>query len=427
MPTGGAQAPSYAHGAGAVPLLGETIGANLERTAARVPERRRLVSCHQGVRFTYAELERRGRPRSRAGCWRSASRRATASACGAPTAPSGRSSQYATAKARRDPGQHQPGLPDLRAGVRAAPVGLPRAGRRAGVQGLRLRRRWSTRCARASRARAGRLLRHARVGGAGRGRAGRTRPSCARDGRAGLRRPDQHPVHERAPRASRRAPRSPTTTSSTTRYFVGAGLRLHRGRSGLHPGAALPLLRHGDGEPGCTTARRLHGLSRGGVRRRWRCSRRSQAERCTSLYGVPTMFIAELEHPTSPSFDLVEPAHRHHGRLAVPDRGDEAGRSEMDMRRDDDRLRHDRDVAGVDADPPPTTRSSSAVGTVGRAIRTSRSRSSTRRPARTVPAASPGELLHPRLPGDARLLGRPASAPRRRSTRPAGCTPATWP
>src|SRR5258706_3354923 len=29
-----------------------------------------------------------------------------------------------------------------------------------------------------------------------------------------------------------------------------------------------------------------------------------QAERCTSLYGVPTMFIAELNHPRFPEFDL---------------------------------------------------------------------------------------------------------------------------
>jgi fatty-acyl-CoA synthase len=47
---------SYAHGVGAVPLLGETIGASLECTAARVPESEALVSCHQGVRFSWAEL-----------------------------------------------------------------------------------------------------------------------------------------------------------------------------------------------------------------------------------------------------------------------------------------------------------------------------------------------------------------------------------
>ncbi len=48
---------SYACGTGSVALLGETIGANLERTVARVPDREALVSRHQGVRFTYAELD----------------------------------------------------------------------------------------------------------------------------------------------------------------------------------------------------------------------------------------------------------------------------------------------------------------------------------------------------------------------------------
>ena len=28
-----------------------------------------------------------------------------------------------------------------------------------------------------------------------------------------------------------------------------------------------------------------------------------EAERCTSLYGVPTMFIAELDHPRFSEFD----------------------------------------------------------------------------------------------------------------------------
>jgi fatty-acyl-CoA synthase len=49
---------SYAHGASGVPLLGETIGLNLERTAARVPDAEALVSRHQGLRYTYGELDR---------------------------------------------------------------------------------------------------------------------------------------------------------------------------------------------------------------------------------------------------------------------------------------------------------------------------------------------------------------------------------
>src|SRR2546423_5700476 len=47
---------SYAHGASTTPLLGETIGANFERTVARVPDAEALVSCHQGIRLTYSEL-----------------------------------------------------------------------------------------------------------------------------------------------------------------------------------------------------------------------------------------------------------------------------------------------------------------------------------------------------------------------------------
>jgi fatty-acyl-CoA synthase len=48
---------SYAHGAYEEPLLGETIGHNLERTAARVPDAEALVCSHQGVRYTYAEFD----------------------------------------------------------------------------------------------------------------------------------------------------------------------------------------------------------------------------------------------------------------------------------------------------------------------------------------------------------------------------------
>ncbi|HZD64809.1 MAG TPA: AMP-binding protein [Acidimicrobiales bacterium] len=47
---------SYAHGTSTIPLLGETIGANLERTVARVPDREALVSRHQGRRYTWAQF-----------------------------------------------------------------------------------------------------------------------------------------------------------------------------------------------------------------------------------------------------------------------------------------------------------------------------------------------------------------------------------
>ena len=47
---------SYAHGASLMPLLGETIGANLRRTAERAPDGEALVVRHQGYRATYRQL-----------------------------------------------------------------------------------------------------------------------------------------------------------------------------------------------------------------------------------------------------------------------------------------------------------------------------------------------------------------------------------
>jgi fatty-acyl-CoA synthase len=47
---------SYVHGASSVPLLGETIFQNLRRTAARHGDREALVVAHQDYRATYREL-----------------------------------------------------------------------------------------------------------------------------------------------------------------------------------------------------------------------------------------------------------------------------------------------------------------------------------------------------------------------------------
>lgn len=49
---------SYVHGASAVPLIGDTIGVHFDRAVARWPESEALVVRHQGVRWTYRELQR---------------------------------------------------------------------------------------------------------------------------------------------------------------------------------------------------------------------------------------------------------------------------------------------------------------------------------------------------------------------------------
>jgi fatty-acyl-CoA synthase len=52
-------APSYAHGSSTLPLIGETIGVHFDRTIARHADRLGLVVRHQGVRWTYQELSQK--------------------------------------------------------------------------------------------------------------------------------------------------------------------------------------------------------------------------------------------------------------------------------------------------------------------------------------------------------------------------------
>ncbi len=72
-----------------------------------------------------------------------------------------------------------------------------------------------------------------------------------------------------------------------------------------------------------------------------------EKERCTGVYGVPTMFIAMLGHPDFPKPRPVVAADRHHGGLGVPGRGDEALRQRDEHDRGGHRLWHDRDLTGV--------------------------------------------------------------------------------
>jgi fatty-acyl-CoA synthase len=65
------------------------------------------------------------------------------------------------------------------------------------------------------------------------------------------------------------------------------------------------------------------------------------AERCTALHGVPTMFIAELEHPQVRRVRPVVAAHRHHGRIALSHRRDASGRRRNAHAAGHDLLRHD--------------------------------------------------------------------------------------
>ncbi len=207
-------AHAYAHGLYDVPLLGETIGENFDRIVSLHGSREALVSCHQDVRLTYDELHvavsrlasgllGRGIGKGdRVGIW-------------SPNCVEWVLVQYATAAigailVNVNPAYrtHELAYAIKQSGVRLL-VSAPAHGQSDYAAMVA-----------ETRAELGALEEAVFLGSpewdelSGHGlddeRAGGTRR------RARLRRPDQHPVHERARPASRRARRSRTTTSSTT-------------------------------------------------------------------------------------------------------------------------------------------------------------------------------------------------------------------
>src|SRR5689334_6526525 len=105
---------SYANGPAVEPLLGQTIGENLAATVARCADRDALVDVPSGRRWTYAQLaadvealakgllapwDRQGRPGRHLG-----TQRAGVGPAAVRDGPG-----------RRDPRQHQSGLPQPRA------------------------------------------------------------------------------------------------------------------------------------------------------------------------------------------------------------------------------------------------------------------------------------------------------------------------
>ncbi|MFF0105295.1 AMP-binding protein [Streptomyces hirsutus] len=55
-PSAPAPSPSYSHGTSTTPLLGDTVGANLDRAIAAYPDREALVDVPSGRRWTYTEF-----------------------------------------------------------------------------------------------------------------------------------------------------------------------------------------------------------------------------------------------------------------------------------------------------------------------------------------------------------------------------------
>ena len=200
---------------------------------------------------------------------------------------------------RRDPRQHQPGLQGSRAGVRAgaSPASACWCWRAASA------RPTTSRCS----TRSARSVRELRESGRARATTGRTfladgsevaeadlEASARRRFRS--RRSDQHPVHlghDRRPEGRHAlAPQHPQqrllhgADRCATPRTTGCACRCRSTTASAWCSATWPASPTAPAWwcPGESSTRR-------------RTLRAVEEERCTSLYGVPTMFIAELEHP----------------------------------------------------------------------------------------------------------------------------------
>ena len=296
---------SYARGDTSAAMLDETIGANLDRAVARFGDARGAGLLRPGAAL---HLRRAGGRRRRAGPGADGGRaRATGDRVGiwSPNCAEWMLVQYATAKLGAILVNINPAYrtSELEYALRA--VGLPHARRRARVQDLRLPRRWSRRSARRCPSSSAWCSWTRPTGTSCWPAPARSRPDelRARAGRAAARRPDQHPVHERHHRLSQGRDAHPPQHPQQ-RLLRRRGLPLHRGGPGLHPGALLPLLRDGDGQPrrAPRTARRWSSRRRpSSPRRRWRRARRSAARRSTACRRCSSPSSTTPASPTTTS------------------------------------------------------------------------------------------------------------------------------
>lgn len=292
---------SYAHGTSPIPLLGETIGENLRRTVERVGDHEALVVRHQGYRATYKEfweqtglaarglLARGVRKGDRVGIW-------------SPNRYEWVVIQYATARIGAI-------LVNINPAYKTAE--LEYALNQSGTSILIL-------------ARAFRTADYVAMLNEVRDRCPELRQTLVLDDEwegllaDGASVPEatlaeveaslqfDEPINIQYTSGTTGFPKGATLSHHNilnNGFFIGEGLHYSENDRVCIPVPFYHCFGMVLGNLACTT----HGaciVVPGEVYDPVAVLETVQAERCTSLYGVPTMFIGELEHPRFPEFDL---------------------------------------------------------------------------------------------------------------------------